>query len=155
MANPIYGGLESNIPDGTVLIIPYPLISALQDYKNAVDTHIFIMADSLNQKSIYVETDYDNIILIDPNKIVVNNEVKDRLVDHEDLVFYANLETKVIPRTKLAIGESFDSPVINSSIASLNGKSDGAKINFLQPIDTNENSLSGTKRFLILVGQTS
>ena len=105
------------------------------------------MADSLNQKSIYVETDYDNIILIDPNKIVVNNEVKDRLVDHEDLVFYANLETKVIPRTKLAIGESFDSPVINSSIASLNGKSDGAKINFLQPIDTNENSLSGTKRF--------
>ena len=105
------------------------------------------MADSLNQKSIYVETDYDNIILIDPNKIVVNNEVKDRLVDHEDLVFYANLETKVIPRTKLAIGQSFDSPVINSSIASLNGKSDGAKINFLQPIDTNENSLSGTKRF--------
>jgi len=105
------------------------------------------MADSLNQKSIYVETDYDNIILIDPNKIVVNNEVKDRLVDHEDLVFYANLETKVIPRTKLAIGESFDSPVINSSIASLKGRSDGAKINFLQPIDTNENSLSGTKRF--------
>ena len=41
LANPIYGGLESNIPDGTVLIIPYPLISALQDYKNAVDTHIF------------------------------------------------------------------------------------------------------------------
>ena len=41
MANPIYGGLESNIPDGTILIIPYPLISALLDYKNAVDTHIF------------------------------------------------------------------------------------------------------------------
>jgi hypothetical protein len=41
LANPIYGGLESNIPDGTILIIPYPLISALQDYKNAVDTHIF------------------------------------------------------------------------------------------------------------------
>lgn len=105
------------------------------------------MADSLNQKSIYVETDYDNIILIDPNKIVVNNEVKDRLVDHEELVFYANLETKVIPRTKLAVGDSFDSPVINSSIASLKGKSDGTKINFLQPIDTNENSLTGSKRF--------
>ena len=105
------------------------------------------MADSLNQKSIYVETDYDNIILIDPNKIVVNNEVKDRLVDHEELVFYANLETKVIPRTKLAVGSSFDSPVINSSIATLKGKSDGTKINFLQPIDTNENSLTGSKRF--------
>ena len=63
------------------------------------------MADSLNQKSIYVETDYDNIILIDPNKIVVDSKVRDRLVDHEDLVFYANLETRVIPRTKLAIGD--------------------------------------------------
>jgi hypothetical protein len=41
MANPIYGGLESNIPDGTILIIPFPLIAALQDYKSALDTHIF------------------------------------------------------------------------------------------------------------------
>jgi hypothetical protein len=91
------------------------------------------MADNLNQKSIYVETDYDNIILVDPNKIVINNEVKERLVNHEDLVFYANLETKVIPRTKLAIGDSFDSPVINTSIASLQGNTPNDKINFLQP----------------------
>ena len=91
------------------------------------------MADNLNQKSIYVETDYDNIILVDPNKIVINNEVKERLVNHEDLVFYANLETKVIPRTKLAIGDSFDSPVINTSIASLEGTAPNDKINFLQP----------------------
>jgi hypothetical protein len=41
LANPIYGGMETNIPDETILIIPYPLLSALQDYKNAVDTHIF------------------------------------------------------------------------------------------------------------------
>ena len=41
LANPIYGGLETNIPDGAVLIIPYPLISALQGYKSALDTHIF------------------------------------------------------------------------------------------------------------------
>jgi hypothetical protein len=41
LANPIYGGMENNIPDGTLLIVPYPLLSALQDYKNAVDTHIF------------------------------------------------------------------------------------------------------------------
>ena len=38
------------------------------------------MADNLNQKSIYVETDYDNIILVDPNKVVINNEVKERFV---------------------------------------------------------------------------
>jgi hypothetical protein len=41
MANPLYGGLESDIPDGTILIIPFPLVAALQDYKSALDTHIF------------------------------------------------------------------------------------------------------------------
>jgi len=41
VANPIYGGLETNIPDGAVLNIPYPLLGALLDYKNAIDTHIF------------------------------------------------------------------------------------------------------------------
>ncbi len=40
-ANAIYGGLEDNIPDGTPIIVPFPLIAALQDYKNAVDTYIF------------------------------------------------------------------------------------------------------------------
>jgi hypothetical protein len=40
-ANAIYGGLEQNIPDGAPIIVPFPLISALQDYKNAVDTYIF------------------------------------------------------------------------------------------------------------------
>ena len=40
-ANPMYGGLEQNIPDGTILIIPYPLTASLQDYKAALDTHIF------------------------------------------------------------------------------------------------------------------
>jgi hypothetical protein len=41
MANPEFGGMETNIPDGTILAIPYPLLGALLDYKNAVDTHIF------------------------------------------------------------------------------------------------------------------
>jgi hypothetical protein len=40
-ANPKFGGLESNIDDGTVLSIPYPLINSLQDYKKALDTHFF------------------------------------------------------------------------------------------------------------------
>lgn len=40
-ANPMYGGLETNIPDGSVLIIPFPLVSSLQDYKSAIDNHIF------------------------------------------------------------------------------------------------------------------
>jgi hypothetical protein len=40
-ANPIYGGLETEIPDGSVIILPFPLLTALKDYKSAIDTHIF------------------------------------------------------------------------------------------------------------------
>lgn len=38
-ANPQYGGLEFDIPDGAVLRIPYPLVSALQEYQNAVNNY--------------------------------------------------------------------------------------------------------------------
>jgi len=41
IANPQFGGLENNIPDGTDLIIPFPLVNSLQDYKKALDTHFF------------------------------------------------------------------------------------------------------------------
>lgn len=41
VANPSFGGLENNIPDSTTLIIPFPLISSLQDYKSALDNHFF------------------------------------------------------------------------------------------------------------------
>jgi hypothetical protein len=40
-ANPIFGGLENNIYDGAILIIPYPLIPSLQDYKAAVDYYFY------------------------------------------------------------------------------------------------------------------
>ena len=40
-ANPKFGGLESNITDGSLLFIPFPLVSSLQDYKKALDTHFF------------------------------------------------------------------------------------------------------------------
>ena len=82
------------------------------------------MAGKFQQEKIYVETDYDNIILIDPNKVLICDQVQDRLVRHEDLVFYANLEARVIPRTKLAVGESFDSPVINTLVATIQGQTD-------------------------------
>lgn len=41
MANPQYVGLEWNIPDGTVIIVPFPLVQSLQDYKSAIDTHFY------------------------------------------------------------------------------------------------------------------
>lgn len=96
------------------------------------------MVDKFQSRKIYVESDYDNIILIDPNKIVLNNVDKDsnaiqeRLVAHEDLVFYAKLEANVIPRTKLVIGTNLNDSVINTTIATLEGEN-STKINFLNP----------------------
>lgn len=41
VANPNFGGEEWNIPDGSVLTIPYPLIASLQDYKNQLENQFF------------------------------------------------------------------------------------------------------------------
>ena len=38
-ANPEYGGLEWNIPDNSIITIPFPLVSSLQDYQNALNNH--------------------------------------------------------------------------------------------------------------------
>jgi hypothetical protein len=40
-ANSQFGGLENNIYDGAILIIPFPLVASLQDYKSALDNHFF------------------------------------------------------------------------------------------------------------------
>jgi hypothetical protein len=82
-----------------------------------------------NSGNIYVETAYNNIILVDPNKttkVGTNGRqiVEERIVDHENLVMYANLEAEILPRTKLAIGGN---PQDNLRTISL------AKINFLKP----------------------
>ena len=40
-ANPEFGGIENNIYDGAVLIIPFPLIPSLQDYRSALQNHFY------------------------------------------------------------------------------------------------------------------
>ena len=40
-ANPLYGGLEWNIPDNGLLTIPFPLVASIQDYESALNTHFF------------------------------------------------------------------------------------------------------------------
>lgn len=78
-------------------------------------------------ENILVEFDYNNITIIDPNKVIDdNNNVSERYVSQENLVMYANLECSVLPRTKLAVGVSNDSAIKTISIA---------KINFLKPGD--------------------
>ena len=41
MANPTFGGQEWNIVDGSILTIPYPLVTSLQDYKGALTNYFF------------------------------------------------------------------------------------------------------------------
>ena len=41
MANPQFSSNEFNIPDGTVLTIPFPLLASLQDYKSALETQFY------------------------------------------------------------------------------------------------------------------
>lgn len=83
-----------------------------------------------NSGNIYVDFDYNNIIVVDPNKTVdpTTNKISERLVDHENLVMYANLEAELLPRTKLAVGATGQDGIRTVSIA---------KINFLKPTKDN------------------
>jgi len=40
-ANPQFGGLENNITDGAILILPFPLLASLQDYKGALNNYFY------------------------------------------------------------------------------------------------------------------
>ena len=80
------------------------------------------MADNLgNNNNIFVDFDCQNIILVDPNKTQNDNgTVSERKLAHEDLVMYANLEARVIPRTKLAVGAPISDAIRNVPLASMN-----------------------------------
>ena len=83
-----------------------------------------------NSGNIYVDFDYNNIIVVDPNKTIdpSSKKISERLVDHENLVMYANLEAELLPRTKLAVGATGQDGIRTVSIA---------KINFLKPTKDN------------------
>jgi hypothetical protein len=40
-SNPIYGGEEWTIPDGSVLTVPFPLVASIQDYNNELDNYFY------------------------------------------------------------------------------------------------------------------
>ena len=75
-------------------------------------------------KNIYIETDINNIFLINPNKVYgTNGGYEDRNVPHEELIMYANLECNLQPRSRLITGsDSTDLRQIGVG-----------KINFLKP----------------------
>jgi len=79
-------------------------------------------------ENILVEFDYNNITVIDPNKVIdENGKAKERFVNQEDLVIYANLECNVLPRTKLALGVASNDQIQTVSIASINFLKPGGK----------------------------
>jgi hypothetical protein len=72
-------------------------------------------------ENILTEFDFNNITIIDPNKVVDDQgNIKERYVNQEDLVMYANLEAKMLPRTKLALGVNLNDAVQTLPIASIN-----------------------------------
>ena len=80
-----------------------------------------------NSGNVLVEFDYNNIIVVDPNKTIdAFGNIRERLVDHENLVMYANLEAEVVPRTKLSVGGSPEDRIRILSVA---------KMNFLRPTE--------------------
>ena len=105
------------------------------------------MADNTkgdNSGNIFVEVDVNNIIVVDPNKTEDSfGKISERLVDHENLIMYANLEAKLLPRTKLAVGASPENETGTISIAS---------INFLKPT---KNSYLGSGYYDELTGENS
>jgi len=102
-----------------------------------------IQAD--NNGNIYVEFDYNNIILVDPNRTINNDgKVYERLVDHENLIMYANLEADVLPRTKLLVG-AIPGTNVRQTVSI-------AKINFLRP---GENNYFGTGYYDELTGKNA
>jgi len=100
-----------------------------------------------NNENILVEFDYNNITIVDPNKVIDSNGVaKERFVRQEDLVFYANLECKVLPRTKLAVGVANNDAIQTVAVATINflkqGDNDFLDNSYTDEI-TGKNTLNG------------
>ena len=78
-----------------------------------------------NNENILVEFDYQNIVLVDPNKTIDSDgNVKERLLKHENLTYYANLECSLLPRTRLSQNSNGNLDIKTISIA---------KVDFLKP----------------------
>jgi len=77
--------------------------------------------------NIYVESDFNNIFIVNPNKVINDDgTVDDRFVKQEDLVMYANLECSLQPRSRLIVGEDSQS-LQTIQIASVNFLKPGNK----------------------------
>jgi len=95
--------------------------------------------DKISQnENILVRINQQNIIHIDPNSVVDSNgQVQTRLVDHENLVMYVNLEADLIPRTTFYADDE-QSSLFSIAKGSFNLlRNQGDKNEFENNLDTN------------------
>jgi hypothetical protein len=82
--------------------------------------------DFSNSENIHIKVDENNLFYIDPNTIVVDGKIQPRLVKHENLVMYVNLEADIIPRSRLSIGDSSTiTSIANGSFNMLRSQTSG------------------------------
>ena len=81
-----------------------------------------------NGDNVLVEFSENNILLVDPNRVFEGGRVKNRLVDAENLVIYASLKARVVPRSKLITGAGVDNQTPEAFVDVFEGE-----INFLKP----------------------
>lgn len=82
----------------------------------------------LTSNDIYVEFSEQNVVLVDPNKVVdALGAIRERTVNPEELTIYANLTANLIPRSKLVVGDGAEA---ENFVQIFDGQ-----INFLKPKD--------------------
>ena len=97
------------------------------------------MADKINTGNIYTAPVGNNLVVVDPNKVVIGGKVKDRLVAHEDLIMYVNLTAKIFPRSKIISGIGDNDKVVVDIFE--------GDLNFLKPKGTNKLNSDWTEGF--------
>ena len=65
-----------------------------------------------NTENILVEFAEQNVVLVDPNQILVDGKPQQRLVKHEELVIYLNLQARVVPRSKVISGAGVETEAL-------------------------------------------
>jgi hypothetical protein len=86
------------------------------------------MADELKgNENILIKADEQNILYLDPNSLINDGKVTQRLVQHEQLVMYVNLEADIVPRSRVYLGG--DTSQTKTNIVSLYR----GNINFMKP----------------------
>jgi hypothetical protein len=95
--------------------------------------------DKINQnENILVRVDQQNIIHIDPNSVVDSDgQIQARLVNHENLVMYLNLEADLVPRTTFYANNQ-ENPLTSIAQGTFNLlRNQGDKNEFENNFDTN------------------